>query len=105
MAPSQYGWRALRFSEKPPLDLIAVDRPTSIRLFFPSVEFEVRSWTNSLDQFAKQEGLPAVCRPSGRLPTSARPIPKGQIPADTQQQKLVGDSPIVPHAELWLDPD
>ena len=50
----------LRHSEEPSFHLVAVDGPVGVGLFFPTVEFEVRTGADLFDELAEAEWLATV---------------------------------------------
>lgn len=94
----------IEFSKQSAFDLIAVDGPVGIGMFFTAVKFEVWSGADLFNQSSEQKRLPAVSRTSCDMPTPALTISKWQVAAHPEQQKFVRNSPVVSHAKLWLNP-
>ena len=91
-------------SKEPALDLVAVNCPAGVGLFLATVKLKVRARADTLDQFPKGKRLAAMNRAPGHKPASASVVAERQMSTNAQQQVLVGDTPVVAHADLRLNP-
>lgn len=74
-------------SEQTPLDLIAIDGPAAVGLFFAAEQLQVGSGADLFDQTAKQKRLAAVNCAAGELPAADGAIDERQVSSGAQQQK------------------
>jgi hypothetical protein len=73
--------------------------------FFSAVEFQIWPWTGSLNQRTNDARLAAVDRAIGLNPAWQCAVAKRKAAADTQEKKLVRNSPVVSHPDVPLDPN
>lgn len=71
------------------LNLVTENGQFCIGLFFTSVQLEVGTGANLLDQFTKSKWLPAMCGSRCKHPAANIVTTEWQIPAYPEQQKLV----------------
>lgn len=79
----------LLFSKQSSFDLVAVDGPACVRLFFTPVELDIRTGTNLFDELAKSEWLLAVSCPLGRLPTWNVVTTKRQMSSNPEEEEFL----------------
>lgn len=83
--------------------LVSKDGPSWHRP--PAEEFEKRTWTRLFNHLPNFVGLCRVTRAVCLHPALQAAVAKGKSSANTEQEELVGDSPVVSETELPLHPD
>jgi hypothetical protein len=58
-------------------------------MFFPTVEFQIRSWADLLDQSSKQEWFATVDCAAGELPAANSAVAEWKIASNAEQKIFV----------------
>ena len=86
-------------------DLVPVDSPVGVRVFFSTVEFEIRAGAYLFDKLAKSKWLLAVLGPWFHLPTRNIVATERQTASHREDKELMRQSPIIPYADGGLHPN